>query len=53
MAQLSLALERLRACMNNEHIVSEPLSAYIIPTDDAHQVSGRSIVTCICKRSHV
>ena len=32
-------LERLRAVMRSSKYVSEPLTAYIIPTDDAHQVS--------------
>lgn len=32
-------LTELRACMRNERNVKEPLAAYIILTDDAHQVS--------------
>lgn len=32
-------LKRLRAAMRSSKYVSEPLTAYIIPTDDAHQVS--------------
>ena len=34
------ALESLRAAMRSNKYVSEPLSAYIIPTDDAHQVTS-------------
>jgi Xaa-Pro aminopeptidase len=30
-------LERLRSVMRSSKYVSEPLTAYIIPTDDAHQ----------------
>ena len=32
-------LERLRSVMRSSKYVSEPLTAYVIPTDDAHQVS--------------
>lgn len=39
MASASAAvLERLRAAMRSSKYVSEPLTGYIIPTDDAHQV---------------
>ena len=33
-------LKCLRAAMRSSKYVSEPLSAYIVPTDDAHQVHG-------------
>ena len=39
MAAASQVLDRLRACMRDERIVGEVLAAYIIPTDDAHQVT--------------
>ena len=32
-------LTRIRALMKNAAIVGEQINAYIIPTDDAHQVS--------------
>lgn len=36
-------LAALRGCMGNKRYVKEPLSAYIILTDDAHQVSYRKV----------
>ena len=35
----SKRLGELRALMRNERQVKEPLTAYIVLTDDAHQVS--------------
>ena len=40
-------LQRLRSLMKNSHHVSESVHAYIIPTDDAHQVSLNDSFTSI------
>ena len=31
-------LKELRSCMSNKKLVPTPLTAYVIPTEDAHQV---------------
>ena len=49
-------LAQLRACMKNERHVKEPLAAYIVLTDDAHQVSRSGCREHLCiklPRSHV
>ena len=37
-------LQRLRSLMKNSHHVSESVHAYIIPTDDAHQVRQKALL---------
>jgi hypothetical protein len=37
-SKLSNRLQKLRSLMKNAKYVSEPLQAYIIPSEDAHQV---------------
>eukprot|EP00731_Ephydatia_muelleri_P035767 Em0158g7a len=51
MASKYQVLERLRACMKNEGLVGEALSAYLIPTDDAHQ--SEYIAECDKRRVYV
>lgn len=51
MALMHHVLERLRACMRNEKLVGEALSAYIVPTDDAHQ--SEYIAECDKRRVYI
>jgi Xaa-Pro aminopeptidase len=44
-------LERLRAVMRSSQYVSEPLAAYIVPTDDAHQ--NEYIADCDKRREFI
>ena len=44
----AVVLERLRAAMRSSKYVSELLTAYVVPTDDAHQVTRLS---CPCAAS--
>jgi hypothetical protein len=37
-SNLSSRLQKLRSLMKNAKYVSEPLQAYVIPSEDAHQV---------------
>ena len=40
-------LQKLRSLMKSTRYVNEPLSAYIVPTDDQHQVSINDSNDCI------
>jgi len=39
-SNMSNRLQKLRSLMKNVKYVSEPLQAYIIPSEDAHQVGA-------------
>ena len=43
----SVRLQKLRALMKSNRFVNETLAAYVIPTDDQHQVISINSM-CVC-----
>lgn len=44
-------LKNLRSCMKDVTYVTEPLQAYIIPTNDAHQVSKSNFIIIMFEKN--